>query len=58
MTRRSPRIVIIVNREHVPLAAHYERPPIGPEYRLVDTLQGLSPSVSLRVFTEWEGEGT
>ena len=38
--------------------AAYESLLIGPGYRLVDALQGLSPSVSLRVFTEREGEGS
>jgi hypothetical protein len=47
MTCRSPRNVILAERERAPFAAHYESLPIGPGYRLVDTLQGLSE----RVFT-------
>ena len=46
------------HKEQVPFAARYESLPVGPEYRLVDTLKGLSPSVTLRDLIEREGEGT
>jgi hypothetical protein len=38
--------------------AALREPADGPGYRLVDALQGTSPSVSLCVFTEREGEGS
>ena len=53
----SPRNVIVANVERAPFAAHYERLPIGPEYRSVATPR-LCSSVSLRVFIEREGEGS
>jgi hypothetical protein len=58
MSCRSPRNVIVTKRERAPFAAHCESLPIGLEYRFVDTPHGLCPSVSLRVFTVREGEGS
>lgn len=39
VSRRSPRSVIVAQLERVPFAAHYERLPIGREYRFGDTSQ-------------------
>jgi hypothetical protein len=58
MSCRSPRNVIVVNRERAPLAAHYESLPIGLGYRSVHRSHELFPSVSLRVFTVRESEGS
>jgi hypothetical protein len=44
--------------ERAPFAAHCESLPIGREYRSVDRPHELCPSVSLRVFTVREGEGS
>ena len=52
----SPRIV--AERERAPFAARCESPPIGRECRSVDRPHELCPSVSLRVFTVREGEGS
>ena len=57
MTCPSPKNVIVVNKEQAPFAAQYQSPPIGPGYRSVATLR-LRSGVSLRVFTEREGEGS
>ena len=57
MSARSPRNVIVANRERAPFGAHYESLPIGLGYRSVATLR-LRSGVSLRVFTEREGEGS
>jgi hypothetical protein len=54
----SPRNVIVAKGERAPFAAHCESLPIGREYRFVDTPYGLCRSVSLRVFTVREGEGS
>jgi hypothetical protein len=56
MSRRSPRNVIVINKERAPLAAHYESLPIGPGYRSVATLR-LLPGVTLRDLIERVGEG-
>ena len=52
-----PRNVILAKQERPPFAAHYESLPIGREFRSVATLR-LRSGVSLRVFTEREGEGS
>ena len=57
MSCRSPRNVIVVNREQAPFAAHYESLPIGPGYRSVATLR-LRSGVTLRDLIEREGEGS
>jgi hypothetical protein len=49
--------VIAVNREQALFAARCEGTPIGPEYRSMVTSR-LRSGVSLRVFTEREGEGS
>jgi hypothetical protein len=54
----SPSNVIVAKGERAPFAAHCESLPIGREYRSVDRPHELCPSVSLRVFTVWEGEGS
>jgi hypothetical protein len=56
MSCRSPRNVMVVNRERAPLAAHYESLPIGPGYSPVITLR-LRSGVTLRDLIENEGEG-
>lgn len=53
----SPRNVIVINREQAPFAAYGENLPIGREYRSAITPR-LRSGVSLRVFTEREGEGS
>ena len=57
MSCRSPRNVIVVNKERAPFDAHYESLPIGPGYRSVVTPQ-LRSGVSLRVFIVREAEGS
>jgi hypothetical protein len=54
----SPRNVIVVKGERAPFAAQCESLPIGREHRFVGTPHRLSSSVSLRVFTVREGEGS
>ena len=39
MSCRSPKNVIVVNKEQAPFAAHYESLPIGPGYRSVAALR-------------------
>ena len=56
MSCRSPRNVIVVNREQAPFAAHCERLPIGSEYRSVDAPQ-LHFGVTLGDLIERKGEG-
>jgi hypothetical protein len=58
MAYRSPRYVIVAQVERVPFAAHCEALPIGREHRSMDRPDELCPSVSLRVFTVREGEGS
>jgi hypothetical protein len=57
MTGRSPRNVIVVNKEWAPLDARYDSPSLGPRYRPRAALQ-LRSGVSLCVFIEREGEGS
>ena len=53
-----PRNVIVAKRDAAPLAPRYESLPIGEEYRFVNVPAKSDPSVSLRVFTERQGEGS
>ena len=57
MSCRSPRNVIVVNREQAPFAPRCESLPIGREYRSVATLR-LRSGVTLRDLIEREGEGS
>ena len=57
MSRRSPRNVIVVIKPPGRFAPHCVSLPIGRAYRSMVTTQ-LSSGVSLRVFTEREGEGS
>jgi hypothetical protein len=57
MSRRSPRHVIVVNREQAQFAAHYESQPTGRERRPMATLR-LHCGVTLRDLIEREGEGS
>ena len=50
--------MIVAKGKRAPFAAHCESLPIGREYRSVDRPHKLCPSVSLRVFTVREGEGS
>lgn len=54
----SPRNVIVAEVERVPFAARCERLPVVPERRLVNSYEKSRPSVSLRVFTVREVEGS
>jgi hypothetical protein len=58
MSDWSPRNVVVANRATERFAAHCENQPIGREYRSVDKRHERLPSVSLRVFTVREGEGS
>jgi len=57
MSARWPRNVIVVKREPAPIAPRCESLLIRQEHRSVATLR-LRSGVSLRVFTEREGEGS
>jgi hypothetical protein len=58
MAVRWPRNVIVANGNmRRSVRPRCESLPIGREYRSADCRQGLCSGVSLRVFTEREGEG-
>ena len=58
MSCRSPRNVILAKWERAPFATNYKRLPIGPGYRSVGRSDRGPSTVSLRVFTVREGEGS
>jgi hypothetical protein len=58
MSCRSPRDVIVVIREPERFGRRCERLPVVPEHRLVNSCEKSRPSMSLRVFTVREVEGS
>ncbi len=57
MVCRSPKKVIVANREQAPFAAYYESLPLGREHRSVATFR-LHSGVTLRDLNEREEEGS